>query len=373
MKIWSVFSLVILFHFAVIGLLLFQPGCQSRSAPPPDPSVTAPGRPIPPAQPQRPAQVEELDAAFNAGLPAAGGSARRTLSSPTRPETMRRAEPDTDLLEPVREPARDSFSLPPQTREYTVQRGDTLSGIARREGVSLAELLSANGLDRNATIYIGQTLLVPEQPARADTAPGAEAEHGGNEVEVRPGDTLSAIAARHGTTVAIIQSLNGLTRDTIYVGQKLLLPDSAASPQRAPAPAGRTTATGGAATYTVKAGDTPSGIARQFGISASELMAANAISDPRKLRVGMELTIPRGRSGPAQPTSPAARAESAPTSPAAQSGSGNATTARSTPEPRDDGPADPVEADPMSALEALEDEDLPFVEVEVLEEDTPNR
>jgi hypothetical protein len=42
MKILSVFSLVIVFHLAVIGLLLFQPGCQSQPSAKPDPSLTAP-------------------------------------------------------------------------------------------------------------------------------------------------------------------------------------------------------------------------------------------------------------------------------------------------------------------------------------------
>ena len=62
MKILSVFSIVIVFHVAVLGLLLIQPGCQTQSAKKPDPVAnrTTPA----------PSQVEtgQLDPAFNAGM-----------------------------------------------------------------------------------------------------------------------------------------------------------------------------------------------------------------------------------------------------------------------------------------------------------------
>jgi N-acetylmuramoyl-L-alanine amidase len=50
-------------------------------------------------------------------------------------------------------------------------------------------------------------------------------EQGGREVTVAPGDTLSEIAQRHGVSVAAIKTTNGLSRDVIFVGQTLLIPD----------------------------------------------------------------------------------------------------------------------------------------------------
>jgi LysM repeat protein len=273
---------------------------------------------------------------------------------------VRRSEPETGLLQPVRAPQPEGLSLLPATREYTVQRGDTLTGIANKQGVALSDLLSANGLRRDSTIYAGQVLLVPESGTGQDSLSTTEADHAGREVQVRAGDTLSAIAARHGTTVAILKSLNGLTRDTIYVGQKLLVPETgiAPVPQQAPAPAAPrpAAAPSGSRTHTVKAGETPSGIARQYGISAAELMAANNISDPRRLLVGMELVIPRAAAAPSA-------VQPRPASP----GSDLVTT---TPPARAPRPA--AVDDPMSALESLEDEDLPFVEVEAVEDGNPN-
>jgi LysM repeat protein len=243
-----------------------------------------------------------------------------------------------------------------------VRKGDTLSGIARREGVSLKELLSANGLSKSSVIYVGQVLLIPESsPAEVDAS--LELEHSGKEVVVARGDTLSSIAARTGTTVNILKRLNGLTNDTIYVGQRLAVPESAnvaASP--APARSSTTVSTGGTggSTYTVQPGDTPSGIARRFGVSTPALMAANDISDPRKLYVGKTLVIPSGGADPAPVTPAPVQSQPVTSSP----------EPRPVTTPAEEALPEPTEDDPMSVLEALEDEDLPFVEVEAVEEET---
>ena len=68
----------------------------------------------------------------------------------------------------------------------------------------------------------------------------------------------------------------------------------AASPSPLPGPGGAAAGTPSPEprTYTVKAGDTPGGIAREFGVSVEALMRANNISDARALRVGDRLVIP---------------------------------------------------------------------------------
>jgi len=354
MKILSVFSLVIVFHIAILGLLLIQPGCQSQPADKPDPAIT---QTAPEPAPVEPA---ELDAAFNAGIGSPAPASTRNLSSPQRPETDYRSQPSTSQMESVLEPVVDTYSLPAEKREVVVQKGDTLSAIAKREGISLSELLSSNGLTRNSTIYVGQTLFVPEMP-EANGVLQSEMEHSGITVTVKSGDTLSAIAARHKTSVRDLKLVNGLGNDTIFVGQELLLPESATAPsqnrvQRQP----QASFAAGMSTYVVEAGDTPSAIARKFGISSRELMTANNISDPRKLYIGRKLVIPeQGSTGTQrvqQPAPPPPVVETAlPPTQSANSGS--------------TGSLDP-ELDAMSTLEALEDEDLPYVEVEVVDEET---
>ncbi len=352
MKIWSVFSLVIVFHGVVIGLLLIQPGCQSQPTGGPDPAQTA-------AQSnvgyQQPSQPEQLDSAFNSGLVTT--TSRPGLSSPTRPVGSTRKSADTDLLSPVLNPVQDELSVPTIQSEYTVKGGDNLTSIARREGVTLNELLKANGLTRSSTIFVGQKLVIPAGSAPIETNIPAQVSAAGKQVVVASGDTLGKIAARAGTSVKILKELNGLSSDTIFIGQKLLLPEGSSAPVNLPVQPVRTTTTtvaSGQGTYVVKSGDTPSGIARKFGVTTSALMAANGISDPRKMNVGKTLLIPQGGTAPAPQPVPA-------TSQPVQPRSGSATT------PVEPVISEPTPDDPMSILEALEDEDIPFAEVEVID------
>lgn len=99
---------------------------------------------------------------------------------------------------------------------HVVRSRDTLSQIARMFGVSAAEIARVNGLSTRAKLRPGTELAVP-RPARRPTGSvrvGADGSY-----EVRQGDTLSAVAARHGTTVAAIQALNGLTSSRLSIGQ----------------------------------------------------------------------------------------------------------------------------------------------------------
>ncbi len=102
-----------------------------------------------------------------------------------------------------------------QATYYTVQRGDTLSAIARRFGTTINELMRLNNLS-STRIYAGQSLQI--------TA-GEEIIH----VVVR-GDTLTSLAQRYGTTVTAIQNANGLRTTVIYVGQRLRIPAQSGEP-----------------------------------------------------------------------------------------------------------------------------------------------
>jgi LysM repeat protein len=117
---------------------------------------------------------------------------------------------------------------------YVVRAGDTLSGIAARYGTSVAALMRANGL-RGSLIYPGQRLTIS---GGGTSGGGAQPSASGGQVYVvRPGDSVSAIAYRYGTTVAAIANANGLANASrIYVGQRLRIP-SGSGGGAAPAPA----------------------------------------------------------------------------------------------------------------------------------------
>ena len=97
---------------------------------------------------------------------------------------------------------------------------------------------------------------------------------------VKKGDTLSEIAKEYGTTVDKIATLNNISNtNLIYVGQYLVIPTTSN--------ANVSTAT----TYTVKNGDTLSGIANKFGTTYQKLAEINGISNPNKIYAGQVLKI----------------------------------------------------------------------------------
>jgi LysM repeat protein len=114
-------------------------------------------------------------------------------------------------------------SAPSGGRDYVVQPGDYLFGIARQQGVTVSGLLAANGLTLTSVILPGQRLVIP--------APAASASAGTGRYTVRPGDSLFGIARRLGVSSRSLLAANRLTlTSVIHPGQRLVIPARAASP-----------------------------------------------------------------------------------------------------------------------------------------------
>lgn len=116
----------------------------------------------------------------------------------------------------------------PSTTGYTVKSGDALSAIAAANGVSLANLLSWNNLSLQAIIYPGQKLTIQNANNATVTTPNAPTStptvmpSTNGSYTVKSGDTLYGIAAKLGTNVQTLLSLNNLQLSSIiYVGQVL--------------------------------------------------------------------------------------------------------------------------------------------------------
>ncbi|MCA1055183.1 LysM peptidoglycan-binding domain-containing protein [Rossellomorea aquimaris] len=101
-----------------------------------------------------------------------------------------------------------------KAKTYTVQSGDYLSKIGQQFDVYVAELREWNNLTSDV-IYPGQVLKVSASSTTSEPAST------GGTYTVQSGDTLSHIAVRFDVMVSQIKSWNGLTSDTIFVGQKL--------------------------------------------------------------------------------------------------------------------------------------------------------
>ena len=107
-------------------------------------------------------------------------------------------------------------------REYVVVRGDSLSMIAQRHNIGLAQLRAANSLSGD-TIHVGQRLLIPGGGPQtiALSAPPTVYEH-----TISRGETLSGIADRYQVSLSRLREANQLRGDTIRVGQILIIPSS---------------------------------------------------------------------------------------------------------------------------------------------------
>jgi LysM repeat protein len=103
---------------------------------------------------------------------------------------------------------------------------------------------------------------------------------------VRPGDTLSAIAGRHGVSVRALADANGITDpNRVFAGQQLTVPGSGGG-------GGAARSSGSGRTHTVAPGETLSAIAAKYGTSVKAIVDANGITNPNHVRVGSRLTIP---------------------------------------------------------------------------------
>lgn len=177
---------------------------------------------------------------------------------------------------------------------YTVQSGDTLSGIALKFSTTSSNLAQLNSISNPNLIYVGQRLLV-NQSSNSNSSSSDQSSSATTNTEasaasytVKSGDTLSGIASQYNTTVNQIVSLNQLSNpNLIYVGQVLKLKNS----QTTNSSSSSSTATTTAGTYTVKAGDTLSAIASRYSTSSSTLASLNSLSNPNLIYVGQVLKV----------------------------------------------------------------------------------
>lgn len=178
---------------------------------------------------------------------------------------------------------------------YTVQSGDTLSGIALKFSTTSSKLAQLNSISNPNLIYVGQRLLV-NQSSNSNSSSSGQSSSATTNTEtssasytVKSGDTLSGIASQYNTTVNQIVSLNQLSNpNLIYVGQVLKLKNSQTTNSSSSSSSTAATTVG---TYTVKAGDTLSAIASRYSTSSSTLASLNSLSNPNLIYVGQVLKV----------------------------------------------------------------------------------
>jgi len=165
--------------------------------------------------------------------------------------------------------------------DYVVTRGDTLSEIAAREGITVAELAAANNITTKKRIYVGQHLRIsdgdvaPPEPVVRTPEKTMTEETSSRTHTVKKGDNLDRISRRYHVSVIDLCRLNNMTtRDYIHPGQVLEIPP--------------------ASIYVVKRGDNLEGIAHRYRTSVTELMALNKLRSRNRIFIGQHLRLPNG-------------------------------------------------------------------------------
>ena len=317
MRVSVVAGLIVGVHVAVIGSVVMTQGCTSTKSGAgvavPEQVETAPVPPMPPS-----ADVMAAPALQPVAFPA--------------------------ILPPV-EPAPLKTSVAAEN-VYVVKSGDSLSKIAAAHGVKTAELKELNQIADVNKIRIGQKLILPDyakasksQPAEKSAAKAApKAPVSGDAYVVKPGDSLSKIAAAHGVKTKDLMAANGITdANKIRAGQKLAIPGAKAAaksepakveekpaeapvapipapvPEVAPAPEAAPEAMPAPAVaapaapavpaapvagqdamldYTVQDGDTAEGIARLFVVNKDDILSVNGIPAGSDVKPGQKIKIP---------------------------------------------------------------------------------
>ena len=195
--------------------------------------------------------------------------------------------------------------------QYTVQSGDTLTGIASRYNLGMDYVANVNGINRNTGLRVGQRLkltgdVVEEKPeVKTETKLTTKNQTRGNAGEVqqthvvKSGENLTAIAQKYHLQLNYLAELNGLSRtSTVRIGQKLKiagdLPEvekevaTAVVKSTAPVSTSRNTES-----YVVKSGESLNSIANRVGMSVTELAELNDLSARAGLRVGQKIALPK--------------------------------------------------------------------------------
>lgn len=209
-----------------------------------------------------------------------------------------------------------------QGDRYRVQQGDALSSIANRFDINVAALRHANGLSDNS-IRAGQTLRIPRSGEQRTQSTQSR------QYTVQPGDSLWQIAHSNDTSVAAIQRANGDLDDTLHPGETVTLPISGQSATPAQVVVhsgdslwaiaqknhvsvanlrrwnrldpdsklqpGQTLAVGGQANvpdyYEVQSGDSLWSIADRFSMRVGTLKRLNSLSDGHSIQPGQRLRL----------------------------------------------------------------------------------
>ena len=257
MKILQIFGAVVAVHLLAFIFIFASPGCQSgpRTMPTPDATV--------------PTGTAESSASYNSAVaspqPVDLGTPAATYTPVSSSGHAVPTRPGSAAAVAVT-PAKAVENVAPVST-YTVERGDSLWSIAKKNGLTVAELAKLNSIPTGTALKPGRKLIVPGKVGTASKEATAMAPAG-----------MSLPAEK---TAMPVRPTNGeAVKHTVQVGESLGI------------------------------------IARKYQVSTGELAAANNITDPSKVRAGQQLVIPGFKAVSGKGTTTATSAKTSAKSPA---------------------------------------------------------
>lgn len=226
MKILQIFGWVVGAHLVAFVFIFASPGCQSgpRTMPTPDATMPAGSAQAPVTFNTTAPQPVDL------GTPAATYTPTPTYGHavPTRPGSAAAVAVT---------PAKATENIAP-VATYTVERGDSLWSIAKKNGLSVAELAKANSMSTGTALRPGRKLIVPGKPRDLAAVPAAAMSLPAEKTAMpnRPtngevmkhlvlsGESLGVIARKYQITVGDLATANNLQGPNIRAGQYLIIP-----------------------------------------------------------------------------------------------------------------------------------------------------
>ena len=201
-----------------------------------------------------------------------------------------------------------SLPLPSLAAQVVIQPGETLSEIAARAGISTQRLMQLNGIRDANRIVAGQKLTVPGPQRPGVNRQGTTA--AGGRITIRKGETLSEISDRYGVSVDRLMQLNGISDPTrVVAGDTLILRAPSSNRGNRGGGGGGSRPSGGGTTVTIRPGDTLSDIADRYKVSMERLVQLNRLQNPGQLIAGDKLVIStRPPARPSRPAQTAAGA-----------------------------------------------------------------
>ena len=182
---------------------------------------------------------------------------------------------------------------------YKVESGDTYYSIARKYGVKVSEIYSANGLTDKDTLKIGQSLKIPGIDKMGKKSSGEKTSVSYDTYVVQKDDTFYRIAKNNLISVDELLEANGFTKnDVLKVGKKIRIPRKGGTSEAETVKTDSKSETKAASdtrkfdTYTVQKGDTFYRIAKVNAITVDELKRLNGLDSKSQLKAGQKLKIP---------------------------------------------------------------------------------